>query len=134
MLGISSGKITTSVLAGIATGGLLVSSPAIAGTDGPKECSRGVSTLCASVAWFESNGDTFWVTDQEKDGYSAAVNFRKKGSTGPWDFYFQRNGAGTTVGYVWDQPEGTNIEYRACLGKDGVVVANSCGAVAYGKA
>jgi hypothetical protein len=122
-------KVAIASLVGIVTGGFLLASPAAAGKDGTKECDRGSTINCDAIAWFEANGDTFWVQDATKDGYSAVVNYRKKGSTGPWNFHYNDGGAGATEGAEWDLPEGTRVEYRACLGKNKVVLAETCGNV-----
>ncbi|MGW2089797.1 hypothetical protein [Streptomyces sp. NPDC001880] len=73
----------------------------------------------AASAWFQANGDTFWVGDWKADGHSAsaiwAVN-QPCGWGAPPCPNTARNakGANTGVPIKYDLKEGMPLMYRAC--------------------
>ncbi|MBB4715670.1 hypothetical protein ACH4MW_09445 [Streptomyces luteogriseus] len=88
---------------------------ASASQDGPKvENPNG-----SASAWFQANGDTFWVGDWKKDGYSTAAVWAVMTPCGGLNppcpnFAPNKKGGGTGVPVKYDLSENLPLRYRAC--------------------
>lgn len=101
-----------SILASVATALLVVAvadTPASAHTGGPPYLSTCVPSDGIVESCFESEGDDFWVRDNEADGKSAAVKWRTDyGRTGKC---INSHGSGTWHECMFDMAEGHLVEW-----------------------